>query len=174
LLQVEDFDLQQRIDTPILTWNDLSTERMRILAKTIMIPIACFFTLVASISPFNLHTFSETITGHPIGEFWTIEEDSHSDHHDVADHRHSSDPQKSDPEHESSKILVFHSGSNSVSEQVLLFARTLWVSLDHLCAEQIECTSSVLPLRIDTGPPNSITLSILSRSCPETAPPSLV
>ncbi len=140
----------------------------------VIIPMACFFALVASISPLNLHTFVETITDHPIGEFWTMEENHHSDHDHTADHRHSPDPNESDPEHESNKILVFHSGSNSTSEQVLLFARTLWVSLDHLCVEQIECSSSVLLLRIDTGPPNSITLSILTRSCPETAPPSFV
>jgi len=149
---------------------------MKVFTKKVLVPIVCVFTLLAGISPFNLHTLVETITDHPIGQFWTTEHHHHSDsdHHKIVDHRHSPDPAESDPLHECSKVLVLRSESNSISEQLLQFERTLWVFLDQQYFKELECSPSVLPMRIDTGPPNSITLSILSRSCPETAPPLFV
>jgi hypothetical protein len=143
---------------------------MKNLAKIMIIPIVCIFALAASISPLSLHTFVETVTG-PIGEFWT---DHHHSDHPTTNHRHSTDSNESDPEHESSKILAFHSGSNSISKQVLLPISALRTSWDRLCAEERNLSSSILLIRIDTSPPTSAILSILSRCCPETAPPSFV
>jgi hypothetical protein len=149
---------------------------MRIFSKKLMIPITCMFTLIAVLSPFNLHTFVEFATNHPIGEYWAIEDDSHhhspDDHDHATGHRHTSDPESSDPEHEYSQNL-YHSRSSLIYSQDFSFAHILSASFKLFSAD-LEVRAFVPPIKIDTGPPNTVLLLSLRRLHPETAPPPLV
>jgi hypothetical protein len=141
-----------------------------------MLIMTFLFAFNAIICPLNLHSFLELAAGHPLGNYWSPEGSNDHQHYHGDNHHHSSHSEAPihSHEHELADLMVLRPDSKLAINQDFTIASLSSELSDYFFLTVRHEPPVHLILSSEAGPPSRMLMSMLRRSCPETAPPGSV
>jgi hypothetical protein len=139
-------------------------EEMTRALRISMLIMTFLFAFNAIICPLNLHSFLELAAGHPLGNYHG-DNHHHSSHSEAPIHSH---------EHELADLMVLRPDSKLAINPDFTIASLSSELSDYFFLTVRHEPPVHLILSSEAGPPSRMLMSMLRRSCPETAPPGSV